>query len=496
MKTTDSPVHIVGGGFGGLSAAIALASHGKRVVLYEKQQRLGGKANTKTIGGFRFDTGPSLLTLPDVFERLFAMAGKDVGSYIPIEPLSPITRYWFSDHTHFASDRLDRFIPTLVDNLNVTEEELRSYFSRGKRIWDTTHRVFLEQSLHAWSTYLSKETFGSLLRIGSIDMHRSMHKANASSFSDPRMIQLLDRYATYNGSDPYQAPATLNMISHVEHGMGGYGVSNGIYGIIEGMERLAVELGVQINRETEVQKINCDRTGRIVSMTIDGETVEASEVVSDIDVLTLYEQILNDGQAPLARRYRRLPPSSSAMVYYWGIDCSFDQLGLHNIFFSSDYRREFEQIHRYAQLPSEPTIYVNITSKMTPSDAPAGQENWFVLINAPPHDGRDWESEAAETRMHIVNRLSSILETDLENHIVAEDSWTPEGIEQETGSYRGSLYGISSNTNLAAFLRHPNRSTRHKGLYLCGGSVHPGGGMPLATLSGMIAADLLLRRTR
>jgi phytoene dehydrogenase-like protein len=213
-----------------------------------------------------------------------------------------------------------------------------------------------------------------------------------------------------------------------------------------------------------------------------------------VDVSTLYEKLLDDTEAPLAQRYRRLAPSSSALVFYWGIDRSFNQLGLHNIFFSSDYKREFEQIHRFSQVPLEPTIYINITSKLTPTDAPLGQENWFVLVNEPCDDGRDWQAEFHETRMHIINRLSNILDVDLGTHVVAENSWTPRQIADETGSYRGSLYGISSNTKMAAFLRHPNFSRRYRGLYLCGGSVHPGGGMPLSVQSGMIAAELLLKR--
>lgn len=491
MSAADT-IHIVGGGFGGLSAAISLAAHDYHVILYDKQDRLGGKANTRTIGAFRFDTGPSLLTLPYVFETLFAQAGRRLEDYIDLVPLSPITHYWFADHTHFASDILEKFIPTLTAHLKVTEQELRRYFSYAKRIWDLTHRVFLEQSLHRSSTYLSRQTLYSLMRIGSIDLMRTMNAAQESSFRDPRMVQLLNRYATYNGSDPYQAPATLNNISYVEHGLGGYGVANGIYGIIEGMERLARELGVEIHTNTEVTHIDVC-TGYIE---IEGERIPASTVVSDVDVLTLYEQLLDDPDAPLAKRYRRLPPSSSALVFYWGINRTFSELGVHNIFFSEDYRREFEQIHLLAKVPLEPTIYVNITSKITPTDAPVGQENWFVLINAPPHDGRDWTTELEETRMHVINHLSTVLGTNLEKHIVQESWWTPESIEQETGSYRGSLYGISSNTRMAALLRHPNFSRRHPGLYLCGGSVHPGGGMPLATLSGMIAAEALQAREK
>lgn len=488
------PIQIIGGGFGGLSAAITLASSGQRVVLYEQQKRLGGKANTKELQGFRFDTGPSLLTLPAVFDRLFASSGHSLDSYIDIVPLSPLTRYWFADGTQLSSDGIDRFAVTLATKLDVSEKEVLRYFSYARRIWDITHKVFLEQSLHRPSTYCSTGTLRSLLRLGQIDLGRTMHQANEHFFKDRRMVQLLDRYATYNGSDPYQAPATLNNISYVEHGLGGFGVSNGIYGIISGMERLANELGVEIHRDAQVTHISIGKGRSLKSLTVNGETLPARRIVSDVDVLTLYNQLLDDPEAPMARRYRRLPPSSSALVFYWGVNRSFDELGVHNIFFSEDYRREFEQIHRLSEVPTEPTVYVNITSKITPTDAPQGQENWFVLINAPHHDGRSWEEDLATTRSQVVKRLSEVLGVHLEQHIVAEESWTPEAIERETGSHRGALYGISSNTRMAAFLRHPNASKRYPGLYLCGGSVHPGGGMPLATLSGMIASDLLLAR--
>lgn len=484
---------VIGGGIGGLSAAITLAAAGKKVVLYEKQERLGGKANTRLIGSFRFDTGPSLLTLAEVFSTLFSRAGRNLEEYIPLVPLSPLTQYWFADGTHFASDTLDHFIPTLASHLDVTEQEAHRYFAYTKRIWDLTHHVFLEQSLHRVKTYLSKATLHSLVHIFSIDIMRSMHQANTQFFKDSRMVQLLDRYATYNGSNPYQAPATLNNIAYVEHALGGYGVKNGIYGIITGLEKLARELGVEIHTEAEVTQIK-PLGNHQFSLAVGGKEVLASTLISDVDVLTLYEHLLNDSMAPLAKRYRRLPPSSSALVFYWGIDRSFDELGLHNVFFSSDYQKEFSEIHRRGKVPQDATIYVNITSKITPTDAPKGQENWFVLVNAPPHDGRDWEQELAEKRTQIRTQLSAILHCDIEKHIVVEDWWTPKHIEEETGSYRGSLYGISANTRMAAFLRHPNASKRYPGLYLCGGSVHPGGGMPLAALSGMIAANLLLKR--
>lgn len=487
-------VHVIGGGFGGLSAAITLASKGVGVVLHEQQPLLGGKANTRNLGPFRFDTGPSLLTLPSVFAALFESAGRKIEDYIPIVGLSPLTHYWFADGTRITSDLWERFLPTLSEQFGVPMENLRRYHAYTKRIWDLTHKVFLEKSLHDWRTYASRETLGSLLRLGSIDTMRTMHRANASFFKDPRMLQLLDRYATYNGSDPYQAPATLNNIFHVEHGLGGYGVGNGIYGIIMGLEKLARELGVEIHTGSEVTKIGCDHRGTVRSICVAQEEIPVAHVVSDVDVLTLYERLLDDPEAPLARRYRRLPPSSSALVFYWGIDRPCPDLGLHNIFFGGDYEREFTRIHRDRQVPGDPTIYINITSKLTPSDAPREQENWFVLVNAPYDDGRDWSPQIERTRSSIRKRLNASLGFDVHRHIACEDVMTPARIASETGSYRGSLYGISSNTMMAAFLRHPNVSDRHRGLFLCGGSVHPGGGMPLATLSGKIAAEALFRR--
>jgi phytoene desaturase len=490
MNSSDAV--IIGAGLGGLSAAISLASEHLSVTLFEQNQSVGGKAGSKQIGGYRFDTGPSLLTMVHVFERLFNRAGKQLCDYIDVVPLSPLTRYWFPDGTTLASDGYEPFFQTLTDSLEVTREELEAYKTYCSGIYDLTHRVFLERPLHRISSYLHLDTVKALLHIHQVDLLRTMHKANRTCFSDERMVQLLDRYATYNGSNPYLAPGTLNNIFHVEHGLGGFGVSNGIFGIPEGMKSLAQELGVDIRTGVKVEEISYDRKRRVRGVKTSSGEHAASRIISDIDVLTLYRDLLDDEKAPLARRYRRLPPSSSALVFYWGVSTTFSELGIHNIFFSSDYQREFSQIHADHQLPGDPTVYINITSKLSQQDAPSGCENWFVLVNAPFNDGRDWADEIQRTRSAVIRKLSAVLGSDLEHLIEEEQILSPADIESETGSFRGSLYGISSNNRMAAFLRHRNDSKRYPGLYLCGGSVHPGGGMPLSVLSGMIAADLLV----
>lgn len=496
QKGRKIPSAVIGGGLGGLSAAISLAAKGYDVSLFEQQAALGGKAGTKRINGYRFDTGPSLITLPDVFDSLFQRAGKRRENYIKFISLSPITHYWFYGGSTLCSDRIDTFISNITNSLDVSEQEIKDYFSYCKNIYDRTRTIFLEKSLHKLSTYTSGKTMNSLLHFFSIDPLRTMDKANRSFFSDPRMQQLFNRFATYNGSSPYQAPATLNNIAYVEHGLGAYAAENGIYGIVQGMEILAEELGVHIHKNTPVEAVLSDSRNRITGLKAGGENLHFPVIVSDADVLTLYSKLLNDPLAPLAKRCRRLPPSSSGLVFYWGIHKSFKKLGIHNIFFSDDYEKEFTAIHKDKKVPEAPTIYVNITSKVSPEDAPAGGENWFVLVNAPPHDGRDWQNDIQNTRKYILQRLSHILGEQIEEYIEAEGHLSPRDIQEETGSFKGSLYGISSNTSMAAFLRHPNFSKRYRGLYLCGGSVHPGGGMPLVTLSGMITADIIEKETQ
>ncbi len=490
MAGSSGNAAVIGGGLGGIAAAIRLAAAGRRVTLFEQSETLGGKANTTTINGYRFDTGPSLLTLPEVFDDLFQSAGRERRDYIEFIPLSPLTGYFFDDGSRIRSDFIEPFTDTLYEEMGIPKNQTRDFFAYARRIYNIAGKVFLNNSLHELSTYRSREVLSSLMKIWKIDPLRTMHQGISSFFSDPRIVQLFCRYGTYNGSDPYQAPGTMNNIAFVEHGLGGYAVSGGIYAIVTGMERLAQELGVVIRTGCRVERILL-KDRRVCGVTAGGENHLAEVVISNSDVLPLYETLLKDPSAPLARRYRKLAPSTSGIVFYWGMDRNFDEMGVHSIFFSSDYPKEFHEIHQKKQIPEDPTVYVNITSKVTPSDAPPGGENWFVLINAPVHDGRDWNTEIPRLRDKVIGRVSAALGRDISGSIRCEGTLTPADIELNTGSSRGSLYGISSNSRSAAFLRHPNRSRRFPGLYLCGGSVHPGGGMPLAVLSGKIVSDLV-----
>lgn len=502
MKTKK--VIILGAGLGGLSSAIYLKSKGFEPEIYEMTSLPGGKAGNKHLGKYRFDTGPSLLTYPQVFEDLFDALGQKREDYVEFIPLNPITHYWFHDNSRLVSRPLPDFIDELEHSLNIPKKQAIKYFEYAKTIFDLTSPVFLHKSLHEFSTWSSKEALKAYRQITKVDLFRTMNQSLESWFkNNPKAIQLFSRFATYNGSDPYQVPATLNTISYLEHGLGGYGVRGGIFALSQALAKLCTDNNIPIYYNTKVESITLSSRGSVAGIEVVDMTSNENQgsrkrrsiptniLVSDVDVLTLYETILKKPKEKAALRYKNLPPSTSGLVYYLGISKTFSDLGVHNIFFSKDYKKEFSQIHKDRILPEDPTIYINITSKITPSDAPANSENWFILINSPPDDGRNWIEIATSYKARVLDKLEYHLQQSIRNHIEVEEVLTPDLIQHNTGSWKGSLYGISSNTKTAAFMRHSNRVKQYPGLYTVGGSVHPGGGMPLVTLSGKITASLI-----
>ncbi len=490
----EKNVAIIGAGFGGLSAAIRLAKQGWKVDVFEQQAYAGGKAGSQQAGGYRFDRGPSLITMREVFSDLFEAAGRRIEDYLQFEKLDTVCSYFFPDGTELAArGKPEEFAMEVEAKTQDSAESVLQFLKYSRGIYNKTAEMFLMNSLHDPVTYFRPKVWQGVLSRGKLDAGRSMDVANRSFFQDPRMVQLFNRYATYNGSDPYQVPATLNIIPHVEYNMGAYACKTGIYAIPQAMRTVAEELGVSFHFELPVQRIKIEN-GRASGVETGSGEHAADIVISNVDARRTYEVLLQDPEAPYAKRYRQLEPSSSGLVFFWGIKRRFPELTVNNIFFSGDYPAEFKSIFSDLRIPDDPTVYVNITSKVAPGDAPEGGENWFVLVNAPRNNGQDWENEIARARTGVLRRLEQALGSSIEQDIAVEETLTPPQIEQESGSYYGSLYGISSNTKTAAFLRHPARSRRYGGLYFCGGSVHPGGGMPLAVLSGKIAADIIRRK--
>ena len=489
-SSLKQPVAVVGAGIAGIATAARLAVAGYAVTVFEAGATFGGKMHQFGLpGGYRFDAGPSLFTLPQLVDDIFRLAHREPADYFRYERLDPITNYFFADGTRLTAwADPEKFGAEVEAKLGTPAAEVTQFLARAGKTYTATAGTFLHKSLHKAGTYFSSETLKAVAALPGLGLLGTMHQRHQKAFADPRLVQLFDRYATYNGSDPYQAPATLSMIPHLEHGIGAFYPEGGIYAIASSLVRLAEEFGVKFRYNEPVEEI-ITAEGRVTGVRTALDVYDFGRVVSNMDVVPTYRRLLP--QQPAPERTLSQPRSSSALLFYWGITREFPALDLHNILFSADYQREFQAIFQDKTVADDVTVYVNVTSKKTPADAPPGHENWFVMVNVPHDQGQDWDTLTLHTRHMVLRKLSQALGTEIEPLIATEKVWTPPGIAVDTSSFGGALYGSSSNNALAAFLRHPNFSGQLEGLYFCGGSVHPGGGIPLCLLSAKIVSSLI-----
>ena len=335
---------------------------------------------------------------------------------------------------------------------------------------------------------MSKDTLKAIFKVNSLDIDTTLDAYNTKMLKDERLIQFFNRFATYNGSSPYQTPGIMSMIPHLEQYFGTYFPKGGMHSISMSLYQLAKDIGVDFQFNTKVEKILTENK-QVTGIKTESEWVKADIVISNSDVVPTYRQLLKDHKAP--EKILQQPRSSSALIFYWGIKKEFQQLDLHNIFFSEDYETEFDYIFNKKDVHDDPTVYINISSKDEKSDAPKDCENWFTMVNVPSNTGQKWDKIIERTRKNITTKLSRLLGEDVSKLIEFESILDPRTIESKTQSYQGALYGASSNNKYAAFLRHPNFKSSIKNLYFCGGSVHPGGGIPLCLLSGKIVSELI-----
>lgn len=484
-------VVVIGAGLGGLAAAIRLARSGHEVVVLEKNEHVGGKVDSWESDGFVFDTGPTLLTMPFVLRDLWEAAGRRLEGDLTIVPLDPLCRYFFPDGSRLDTTTdaaaMEREIARFR---NSDAEGFKAFMRHARAIYEAAAEPFL------FSAFTSLR-FGGLMRqlrnlpaLLRLDAMRTLDQAVSSFVEDPRLRQLLNRFATYNGSSPFRAPATLAIIPHVELSMGGWYVKGGMRRLASALGSIAKDVGVLIRVGAEVESLLVD--GRRVSGVLvkGGESLNADAVVCNADAIYAHRNLV----APATGRRRTFDSAGVSLggfVLLLGVKGEFPHLAQHNIFFSSDYRAEFESLFDRARPHGDPTIYVSISARSDPSHAPTGCSNLFVLVNAPPLGPRvDWVREASAYRTLVIQSLERRGLTSLSDAIVTERVLTPLDFERRFHAFRGSIYGTSSNNRMAAFLRPPNRSRDLRGLFFAGGSAHPGGGIPLVLLSGKIAAEL------
>ena len=481
---------VIGSGVAGLASAIRLAIQGMEVSVFEKNDYPGGKLSHFEMQGYHFDAGPSLFTEPANIEELFSLAEENIEDYFEYTPKEIACKYFFDDSIKItAYTDAEKFAAELADKTGEKEQNVKTYLQQSAVLYNNIGSVFLNHSLHKKSS-LHKANLGKAIKTTKWKyLFNSLHHVNTTSFSNAHTVQLFNRYATYNGSNPYKAPGMLSLIPHLEYNEGVFYPRGGMISIINALYKLALKKGVRFEFNTPVQRI-IHTEGKVCGVVVNNKNIKADIVVSNMDIYFTQLYLLNNTSR--AKKILKQERSSSAVVFYWGINKTFPELDLHNIFFSEDYKAEFDHLFKYKKIFDDPTIYINITSKCEPGvQAPHGKENWFVMVNAPANVEQDWLLYKQQYRVNIINKLNRLLQTDITPLIEVEQILDPVLIEERTSSYMGALYGTSSNSRMAAFLRHPNFSKQIKGLYFAGGSVHPGGGIPLCLKSAKIMSELV-----
>ena len=476
-------IGVIGSGIGGLATACRLASKGHEVTVFEKNASPGGKISEIHMKGYRFDTGPSLFTLPELVEELYTAAGETIPSTFAYTKLEVLCKYFYnSGENLIAWSDQRKFTDECAQKLGEDPSNITKYFKKASLIYKITADIFLFNSLHKIKNLLKFSVLKSLFQVNKIRFYKTMHGDNKSNFKSPLLIQLFDRYATYNGSNPYKAPATLNVIAHLENNLGTYYPAQGMYSIVQHIYELALKKGVRFNFSSLVTSIDIKKK-KAVGLKVGDKSYTFDSIVSDSDINYVINNLMDH---PLKKRFKRLEPSSSALVFYWGVNKEFPELDLHNILFSGDYKEEFNNLFQKKTIYTDPTVYIFVSSKMVKSDAPKNCENWFVMVNAPSNSRENWNELIRATKQNIIKKINKSLKTNIEDYIEHEKIASPVTIEQNTLSKGGALYGNSSNSIFSAFLRHPNFLKSVKNLYFVGGSVHPGGGIPLCLASAKI----------
>ncbi len=480
---------VIGSGIGGIATALRLRSMNYDVTVFENNNFPGGKLTSFDLGPYRFDAGPSLLTMPHFIDELFVLFNENPRDHFNYKKKDISCKYFWDDgiKLNAYSDK-SKFTKEINKVLGVKEYVVSNYLLKAKRKYELTKSMFLEQSLHKLKTYLSKDLLIGLFNVFSFQISKTLNQVNKAELEESHLVQLFNRFATYNGSSPYKTPGMMTLVQHLEQEYGTFVSDKGMNNITNSLYDLAIRQGVSFKFDSYVSEILVNNK-RAFGVKVGEKHYKSDVVISNMDIVPTYRHLLKNHYQP--EKTLNQERSSSALIFYWGIKKEFKNLDLHNIFFSNDYEKEFKSIFEDNIICDDPTIYINITSKNVKGDAPENCENWFVMINSPNDSGQDWDNIINEVKSNVLKKINKILKVNIEDFIEHEKVYTPKTIERNTQSYMGSLYGSSSNNLMSAFLRHPNFSNKILNLYFCGGSVHPGGGIPLCLLSAKIVSQLI-----
>ena len=473
---------VIGAGLGGLAAAIRLARAGHTVEVWEKNGEAGGKLKELRIDSFSWGMGPSLLTMPHVLRELFASAGKRMEDHLELVRLESACRYFWTDGTVIDEDAAFWARPEVAKFLN---------YARG--IYELSGEAYLNRPPSEFWRAFTPGNLGKLRHLGKVATTRTLAAEVERRISDPHLRQIFLRFATYNGSSPYLTPATFNIIPYVEAEFGAWYVRGGMTKIADELAALAQRHGVTFRFDTTATAWNGNE-----AVAQDGFRRRADFLICNGDVLSAQNGFLSGIFSPHAREKTLKPPlSTSGFILFLGVRGRDPRLGHHNIFFSDHYAEEFAEIHGEKISPTEPTIYISVSARTDPDHAPEGHDNYFILVNAPARDPKQaWtKPEAQGYRDLVLKRLERFGIDDLSNRLVAERIFTPSDFAARDLAHHGALYGWASHSIRTSLFRPPLRAPGTRNVFFCGGTTHPGGGIPLVLLSGKMVADLIQRES-
>ncbi|MGI2329098.1 phytoene desaturase family protein [Planococcus sp. YIM B11945] len=495
MTNPTKSVLVIGGGLGGLSAAISLAQNGYAVSLYEKNDHIGGKLNRLEQDGFGFDLGPSILTMPHIFDKLFLGSGKRMSDYVPMKRLKREWRSFFPDGTVldlYGDLRLMEW-----GNPTLTREDIKEYHAflkYAKRLYEATEVGYFEKGLDSTKEVIAAQ--GVIASLKGFDLTSTVHGALSKRISNPHLRDMLSYFVKYVGSSPYEAPAVLNMMIYMQHVQGCWYVPGGMHKLAEGLTKLAVEAGVDIHTGLGIMHVHTDKNRGIEAVELeDGTLKKADYYVSNMEVIPFYKKMVAADKKFVKKLEKKFEPSSSGLVLHLGVKKEYPFLNHHNFFFSDNLEKTMDQVFKKHELPDDPTIYVVNANKTDPSQAPPGHENLKILPHIPYIQDKPFtEEEYLKFEERVLEKLERMGLVGLRDHVVTRDVWTPHDIERTYGSDRGAIYGTVSDKKKNKGFKHQKESELYDNLYFVGGTVNPGGGMPMVTLSGQQVSDKIVKR--
>jgi len=483
-------VIVIGSGLGGLSAAISLTQEGYAVTVHEKNAQIGGKLNVLKERGYSFDLGPSILTLPHLFARLFERSGKRMSDYIPIRALRPHWRNFFEDGKVVDLHPEPERMAEEARKVGEDPANVQRFLQYSADLYDLVDAGYFEQGTDTFGDAVKAYGLGKLLRF---DLFRSMHGGVARFLKTRHLQDVFDYFIKYVGSSAYHAPALLNCLPTIQFRHDLWYVDGGLYGIALGLRRLMDELGIVVHLDSEVTEVRKTGDRVLGAVTRDGQFHAAEIVVSNMEVIPAYEKLLRE-EPSFLRALDKFEPTCSGLVLELGLDCQYPQLAHHNFFFSANQREHFHTVFRKHRLPPDPTIYLVAASRTDPTVAPPGCDCLKILPHIPYIDdqrplGRD---DYLAFKERVVDKLERMGLRDLRKHIILEHCWTPLDIREQYFSNKGSIYGVVNDRFRNLAFKAPKQSTKYPNLFFVGGSVNPGGGMPMVILCGQNVAKKIV----